>query len=443
METVTRDRYARSREMLARAAQSLTGGVSSPFRAKAPVPLFFADGHGSRLRDVDGNEYIDYALAWGPLILGHKHPELVAAMERQAARPHNYGAQHALEMEVSERVQRMVPCAERVAFTSSGSEAVAAVWRLARAFTGRHRILRFEGHYHGWHDAELISYRPPTDRMGPADAPCPTLDSRGQVPNSVDNAVVAPWNDIEALERIFAKYGREIAAVVTEPVLCNSGCLMPDSAFLSALDRIPREHGALLIFDEVITGFRMSTGGAQQHFGITPDLASFGKAIAGGVTLSAFAGRKEIMEGMLSGVAYGGTFNGNPIAMGAAQATLDVLAADDGVALKHANRMGELLQSGIAAAARELEIPLRITGFGAAFSLHFTPLESLRNYRDTLADDKDRLNRFLCAALDEGLYLLPDGRIYVSAVHTEQDVDATVAAVRRGLASSRPSSSNP
>ena len=429
----TENRYRRSREMLARAAQSLTGGVSSPFRAKAPVPLFFADAHGSRLRDVDGNEYIDYALAWGPLILGHKHPELVAAMERQAARPHNYGAQHFLEMEVAERVQRMVPCAERVAFTCSGSEAVAAVWRLARGFTGRHRILRFEGHYHGWHDAELISYRPPADRMGPADAPCPTLDSRGQVPNSVENVLVAPWNDIPALERIFAKYGQEIAAVMTEPVLCNSGCLMPEPAFLAALDRIPREHGALLIFDEVITGFRMGPGGAQEHFGIRPDLASFGKAIAGGVTLSAFAGRKEIMEGMLSGVAYGGTFNGNPMAMGAAQATLDVLAADDGAALKHANAMGVMLQTGIAAAARELDIPVRITGFGAAFSLHFTKAETLRTYRDILADDKERLNKFLRLALDEGLFLLPDGRLYVSVAHTPQDIEATIGAVRRVL----------
>ncbi len=434
METIKTDRYSRSREMLARAAQSLTGGVSSPFRAKAPVPLFFADGQGSRLRDVDGNEYIDYALAWGPLILGHRHPELVTAMERAAVHPHNYGAQHALEAEVSERVQRMVPCAERVAFTCSGSEAVAAVWRLARGFTGRHRILRFEGHYHGWHDAELISYRPAAERMGPAEAPCPTLDSRGQVANSVENVVVAPWNDVAALERIFARYGSEIAAVMTEPVLCNSGCLMPEREFLTALNRIPREHGALLIFDEVITGFRMSTGGAQLLFGITPDLASFGKAIAGGVTLSAFAGRKEIMEGMLSGVAYGGTFNGNPMAMAAAQATLDVLAAEDGAALRHANRMGELLQAGIAAAASELRIALHIAGFGAAFSLHFTQHETLRTYRDTLADDKEKLNRFLRAALDEGLYLLPDGRIYVSAAHTERDVTETVSAMRRVMA---------
>jgi glutamate-1-semialdehyde 2,1-aminomutase len=428
------DRYANSRAFLLRAAQSLTGGVSSPFRAKAPVPLYFRDASGPRLLDVDGNEYIDYALAWGPLILGHKHPALVDAMRRQANRPHIYGAQHELEFEVSERFQRMVPCADLCEFTCSGSEAVAAVMRLARGFTGRHRILRFEGHYHGWHDSALISYRPDREHMGAADAPCPTLDSKGQVANSVENVVIAPWNDVAALERIFARYGQEIAALITEPVLCNSGCLMPGEGFLSRLRRITSEHGALLIFDEVITGFRIAPGGAQQAFGVTPDLATFGKALAGGITLSAFAGRRDVMQGMLRGVAFGGTFNGNPIAMAAAQATLDVLAADQGAVLAHANRIGELLQKGILDAARRAGIPLTITGFGAAFSLHFTDRTDLTNYRHTLDDNKDLLNRFLRIALDEGLYLLPDGRLYVSTVHSEREVEDTVEAVKRVFA---------
>lgn len=428
------DRYAKSRQLLERAAKSLTGGVSSPFRAKAPVPLYFRDAEGPRLWDVDGNEYIDYALAWGPLILGHKHPRLVEAMKEQAVRPHLYGAQHELEFEASERFQRMVPCAERVAWTCSGSEAVAAAMRLARGFTGRHRILRFEGHYHGWHDQALISYRPAPEKMGAAEAPCPTLDSRGQVANSVENVVIAPWNDVPALERIFARYGNEIAALITEPVLCNSGCLMPRGDFLHHLRRITRDHGSLLIFDEVITGFRIAPGGAQQHFGVTPDLATFGKAVAAGITLSAFAGRQDVMEGMLSGVAYGGTFNGNPPAMAAAKVTLDALAEDDGAALRHANHMGDLLQQGIRAEARKAGIPLTITGFGTAFSLHFTGRDSLVNYRDTLADDKDKLQRYLRLALDEGQYLLPDGRVYVSAAHTQREVDETVAAVGRVFA---------
>jgi glutamate-1-semialdehyde 2,1-aminomutase len=246
--------------------------------------------------------------------------------------------------------------------------------------------------------------------------------------------VIAPWNDVDALQQLFRRYGSEIAAVITEPVLCNSGCLMPEPAFLAALERIPREHGALLIFDEVITGFRMAPGGAQQRFGITPDVATFGKALAGGITLSAFAGRKDVMEGMLAGVAFGGTFNGNPMAMAAAVTTLDVLAADGGAALAHADRMGRLLQRGIAESAARHGLQLSITGFGAAFSLHFGSPGPHRTYRDTLADDKEILQRFLRLALDEGLFLLPDGRLYLSTAHTEADIADSVAAVDRTFA---------
>lgn len=425
------DRYQTSRALLERAAQSLVGGVSSPFRAKAPVPLFFKDGRGARLLDVDGNEYIDYALAWGPLILGHRHPRLTAALQQAVAGPLTYGAQHELEAQLAEKICQTVPCAERVAFTCSGSEAVAAAMRLARAFTGRNRILRFEGHYHGWHDQQLISYRPDPERMGPAEAPCPTLNSRGQTPQSLETALVAPWNDTDALDRIFSRHGSEIAAAITEPVLCNSGCLMPEPGYLEQLAALCRRHGALLIFDEVITGFRIAPGGAQQYFQVTPDLATFGKALAGGFPLSAFAGRKEVMEGMLSGAAFGGTFNGNPPAMAAGVATLGELVRDGGAALLHANAFGCRLQEAIRKAAAKRNIPLTVTGFGAAFSLHFTTRPSLRNYRDVLADDKERLGRFLRLALDEGLYLLPDGRWYVSAVHGEAEFDQTQAAVER------------
>ena len=259
----SRKTWTRSRELLARAQKSLAGGVSSPFRAKAPVPLYFEDGCGCRLRDVDGNEYIDYALAWGPLILGHRHPAMVEALRRQAERPHNYGAQHELEFEVSERLQKIVPCAERVAFTSAGSEGVQLALRLARAWTGRNLILKFEGHYHGWLDSVLISYHPSAEQCGDPDHPNIVLASKGQVPNSADNVIVAPWNNVEALEKILAARGAEIAAVITEPVLCNSGCLLPEQGYLQTLRDLCTANGSLLIFDEVITGFRISLDGAR------------------------------------------------------------------------------------------------------------------------------------------------------------------------------------
>ena len=399
------------------------------------MPLYFEDGWGCRLRDVDGNEYIDYALAWGPLILGHRHPAMVDALRRQAEKPHLYGAQHELEFEVSERFQRALPCAERVAFTSSGSEAVQAVLRLARAYTGRHLILKFEGHYHGWVDSVLISYHPSAEQAGDPDYPNTVLASRGQTQNAAENVLVAPWNSVAAVERIFADRGRDIAAVITEPVLCNSGCLLPGDGYLKGLRDLSTKNRSLLILDEVITGFRMDLRGAQGHYGVTPDLATFGKAMGGGVPLSAFAGRKEILDLMYGGgVAYGGTFNGNPLSLAGARATLDELSKEGGEPLRHANRRGERLKARIRDSAEKHGVPLTITGFGAAFSLHFTSKATLTTYRDVLSDDAAMLKRFLLAALAEGVYLLPDGRFYVSVAHQESDIDETAAALDRVFA---------
>ncbi len=429
------DRWCGSRLRLERARRSLAGGVSSPFRAKFPVPLYFADASGSRMRDVDGNEYIDYTLAWGPLILGHKHPALVEAIRRQAERPHILGAQHDLEYEVAEKIQQLVPCAERVAFTSSGSEAVQLALRLARAATGRTLVLKFEGHYHGWMDSVLISHHPRAEDVGPLEAPHAVPESRGQVPNALENVLVAPWNRIEIVEALLARRGQQIAAIITEPVLCNSGCLLPAPGYLEALRRLADRYGALLIFDEIITGFRMGLGGAQGFYGVTPDLATFGKALAGGPPLSAVAGRREIMELIGDGgVAFGGTFNGNPLSLACARATLGELERDGGAALARANRLGAALIEGIRDAARRHGVALQVSGFGAAFALHFTERAELRDYRDTLADDREKLAVFLLRALENGVYALPDGRMYVSAAHTEENVARTLEALELVLA---------
>lgn len=426
------DRWKTSRAMLARAQKSLIGGVNSFFRAKAPVPLYFEDGSGCRIQDVDGNAYIDYSLAWGPLILGHRHPSLVQALRHQAERPHHYGAQHELEIQVSERFQALVPCGERVIFCSSGSEAVQLALRLARAFTRRNLIVKFEGHYHGWMDSVLLSYDPAAAECGDPDRPAIVPGSRGQVPNAVENVIVAPWNRLAPLETIFRERGQEIAGVITEPVLCNSGGLLPLPGYLEGVRDLCRKYGSLLIFDEVITGFRMSLGGAQEFYRLTPDIATFGKALGGGLPLSAAAGRKEIFELLCDrGVAFGGTFNGNPVSMAAANATLGELSKCDGELLLHANRMGEKLMHGIRAVAERYRIPVAVTGFGAAFSVHFNARSELQNYRDTLDDDARRLKDFVSTALAEGLYLLPDGRVYVSAVHTESDIEETLASVTR------------
>jgi len=420
--------------MLERARGSLPDGVSSPFRAKLPVPLYFADAEGARLTDVDGNEYIDFALAWGPLILGHKHPRIVEALVEAAVRPHDYGAQHELEPEVGERIQAMVPCAERVALTSSGSEALQLAFRLARAHTGRPKILRFEGHYHGWMDSALLSYKVAADSVGPRESPNIVLGSSGQVENAVENTAVAVWNDVENLETILARHEGEIAAVVMEPVLCNSGCLMPKERYIEAVREACTRSGALLMFDEVITGFRMAPGGAQEAFGVTPDIATLGKALGGGVTISAVVGTAEIMNLIASGeVKFGGTFNGNPLSLAATAACLEEIARNDGAALKRANGAGDRLMEGLRQSAARHGVDLRVTGFGAAFAIHFTRRSELWDYRDLFDDDQNRLAEFLRRALDEGLYLLPDGRFYVSAVHSEADIDQSIAAIDRVL----------
>jgi glutamate-1-semialdehyde 2,1-aminomutase len=428
------ENWTKSRQYLDRAKQSLAGGVSSPFRSKAPVPLYFQNGCGARLQDVDANEYIDYVLAWGPMILGYRHPAIVEAMRTQAELPADYGAQHELEYLVAEQIQRMLPCADRVAFTSSGSEAVQIAFRLLRAFTGRPLILKFEGHYHGWMDGALISYKPSLGQVGPLEGPYCVTGSKGQVDNSADNFVVAPWNRIDILERLMAEHHGAVAAVVMEPVLCNSGCILPKPDYLAQVRALCDRHGALLMFDEVITGFRLSLGGAQEFYGVKPDLASYGKAVGGGAPLSGIAGRRDILMQMFeAGVSFGGSFNGNPVSLASAHATLTELSCDNGAALNAANQLGCSLMDSIRELGRRHGVPLLVTGFGACFAIHFTEKTELLDYRDTLADDSRKLQRFLYRALQEGLHIVPDGRFYVSTAHTSGDIADTVERLDRVL----------
>jgi glutamate-1-semialdehyde 2,1-aminomutase len=246
---------------------------------------------------------------------------------------------------------------------------------------------------------------------------------------------VAPWNSLDAVERVFARRGAEIAAVVMEPVLCNSGCILPRPGYLEGVRDIARRHGALFMLDEVITGFRLALGGAQQFYGVTPDLSTFGKAVAGGLSLSGVAGRAEILEMTIDGgVAFGGSFNGNPIVLAGAHATLGVLSADAGAALRRAHGVGETIMAGIREAARRHGLPLLVTGFGTAFAVHFTPRAELNEYRDLFDDDARALKRLIVALLEEGVYILPDGRMYVSVVHSDVDAGETVAAFDRALA---------
>ncbi len=420
--------FLRSAKLLQESRRYLAGGVSSGMRAACkPLPLFFRSGSGSRVTDADGARYIDYSLAWGPLILGHSHPAIVAAVRNQLRKSQLYGAQSELEISVAEKICKRVPCAELVAFSSTGSEAVQVAFRLARAYTGRQKIIRFEGHYHGWLDNVLIGYRP---RQKSGEKGAAESATEGQSKSSFEDVLVLPWNDLTRLEATLEEHKDDVAAIITEPILCNCCCLMPSAGYLEGLRELTARYGVVLIFDEVITGFRVALGGAQALFGVAPDLATFGKAVAGGFPLSVVAGKREILKLIEQHrVVHAGTFNGNPISLAAARATLGVLGAQKGAALRRACRFGEALMKGIRDLATKEGIPVLINGVGTAFHVGFTSRGAMRDYRDTLDCDVKARDKFIEALLAEGVYLLPDGRWYVSAAHSEADVEATLKAV--------------
>jgi glutamate-1-semialdehyde 2,1-aminomutase len=413
---------SRSEHLFARAQQVVAAGVSSSFRAAVkPEPLFVASGSGGRLTDVNGTDYLDFTLAWGPLILGHCHPAVTAAVAAQLERGHMFGAQHVLEAEVAEQLVAILPCADLVTFASSGTEAVQVALRLARARTGRQRIVKFEGHYHGWSDGTLISYHPPLDAVGPYAAPAAVPGTSGQSMAALGDVIAVPWNDAAALAAVLARHGPSIAAILMEPVLYNSGVIAPAPGYLESARALASEHGALLIFDEVITGFRLALGGAQECYGITPDIAVYAKAVAAGFPLSVIAGRREVMGLISSGVvAHSGTYNGNPICLAAAAAAIAVLSRPG--TFEHLHQLGMALASGAREILARYKIAAVVNQLGPVMQILFTEQPSVTNYRAFAACDA-RMNAALTVRLRKnGVLILPDGRWYMATVHTHEDV---------------------
>src|SRR5476651_2289648 len=313
--------YAKSIALYERTRKTLAGGVSSNVRyAATPVPLFFERGEGARLYDIDGNVHIDYVLGNGPAILGHAPKAVIDAVAASLGEGQVFAAQHPRETELAERLVRVLPSAEVVRFATSGTEAVLMAMRLARAFTGRTKILKFEGHYHGWSDQAYISARPPLNEAGPADAPVPVAGSPGMPPSVLDDVVVCGWNDLDRLRSAFDRHDGEIAAVIMEPVMVNGGAIPPGDGYLKGVRDLCKEKGALFICDEVITGFRVGLRGAMAHFGVTADLAIYAKAVAAGFPLAMVAGRRDVMDPrMARGVMLGGTYNGTAQSMAASR----------------------------------------------------------------------------------------------------------------------------
>ncbi len=380
---------------------------------------------------MDGNEYIDFAMGWGPLILGHA-PELIAdAIAAQVRHGLTYGAQHELEYEVAERLKRIIPCADLVCFANSGTEIVQVALRLARAATGRQKFIKFEGHYHGWDDSVLVSYRPTAEQLAAAGGE-PVGVGLGQLPHQ--NVVIAEWNSRESVEKAFEAFSGQISAIICEPLVCNCSCLPAEDGFLQFLREITKRYGALLIFDEVITGFRLALGGAQEFYGVMPDLATYAKAVGAGTPLSVLAGKHEYMDLIAAGkVVHAGTLNGNPLSLAAAKAALDYLAQDGGSVYTALHQRGKRLRSSLENLLRGAGLSAVTNGDGPVFHLAFADRPA-RTYRDTLDANTAMYSDFALALLDEGVMVLPDGRWYLSTAHSEHDVDTTIAAVERAIA---------
>jgi glutamate-1-semialdehyde 2,1-aminomutase len=425
-ETSIRTKTPGSAERFRRASSVLPGGVSSAVRRAArPYPLYFRCGQGARVVDVDNNPYFDYTLAWGPLFLGHAPAAIADAIAAQARQALTYGAQHDLEIEVAERLVKIIPCADAVCFANSGTEIVQLALRLARAATGCQKYIKFEGHYHGWDDSVLISYHPTAEEIAAAqDRPIPV--GVGQLP--ARTPVIAEWNNRASVEAAFRMNPGKISALICEPLVCNSGSLPPEPGFLAFLREITTANGALLIFDEVITGFRVALGGAQELYGVTPDLATYAKAVGAGVPLSVLAGKRQYMDLIAQGgVIHAGSLNGNPLSLAAAGAALDVLTADGGSVYKQVRRNTERLRYGLEEILQSHGLTAVTNGECGVFHIAFMDRPALR-YRDTLPADTALYSDFALALLDEGVLVLPDGRWYVSTAHTEADIDATLDA---------------
>ncbi len=415
----------RNEQLFARAQASIPGGVNSPVRAFRSVggcPRFFVAGEGARVRDADGRQYIDYVGSWGPLIVGHAHPDVVRAVQEVAALGLSFGAPTEREIEMAEQIRSILPSIELVRLVSSGTEATMSAIRLARGFTGRDAIVKFEGCYHGHADSLLVKAGSGALTFG--------QPSSGGVPADLAaHTIVLDFNDTGQLETTFATKGATIAAVIVEPVVGNMNLIMPSQEFLMALRRLCSEHGTVLIFDEVMTGFRVGLTGAQGLFGIVPDLTTLGKVIGGGMPLGAFGGRRDIMERIapLGSVYQAGTLSGNPVAVAAGLATLRLIRSPGFYDRLAATTRS--LTDGLAAAARKHGVAFSAQSVGGMFGLYFrgTPPSS---YAQVMECDKAVFNRFFHAMLEQGVYFAPSAYEagFVSAAHSDADIAATLAA---------------
>lgn len=428
-----------SEQWFARAKKVLAGGISSSARSTStgplPFPLYMARGAGSRVWDADGHEFIDYLLSYGSVVLGHAVPALTDAVSRQLALGTMFGTCNTVEVELAEQITRMVPGADLVRFSNSGSEAICGAIRAARGFTGRTRILKFEGHYHGWVDVLAISNRPTSGDAGPLDHPHSSPHSRG-IPGGVsEDVIIAPWNHKQLIEHLLNEHGTELAAIILEPIVANNACIMPEAGLLSWLREQCDKRGILLIYDEIVTGFRLTRGGAAEYFGVTPDLNIFSKAVGGGFPISVFAGRRKIMEQVGANIVkHGGTYNGNPLCSAAALYTLRKL--NEPGMLENIHSHGQTCMEAIRRAANDAGVACVVQGVGSMFQVVFNEDgQPLQHYRDLLKVNTQRYAAFRQSLLMQGVHINSSGSAcwFISAAHSAEDLDVTTQAIDQAM----------
>ena len=433
----------RSKELFDRAVKVLIEGGSSPSRGPVnygAYPIFIERGEGARIVDVDGNRYIDWMMAYGALPLGHAHPRVVEAIAEAAGTGALFAAATEVEVEVAEILHRVIPGAERVRFANTGTEAAMAALRLARGFTGRPKFIKFEGHYHGWHDDFLLNAHPhPPASLGHRRDPIRIADSSGLNRRSLEDTIVLPWNDLEAVERALDAHPGAVAAVITEGIMSNMGVIPPAEGYLKGLRDLTCDRGVLLILDETVTGFRIAPGGCQQHYGITADIVTFGKALGCGLPVAAFAARAEIMESLAwGGVLHYGTQNASRIGLHAARASLQELMRDEGAAYRELWSIGGALTHGLNERFRATGTRAIAQGVGPMLQILFTERDRITDYREFCAHvDRDRYRRFALALFEHGVYMTPSNGLHsvASLAHTADDVAFTLDAVDKVLGS--------
>jgi glutamate-1-semialdehyde 2,1-aminomutase len=419
--------YNQSALLLERAKKVLAGGVSSEFRKyNHPHALFYTHGRGSYIYDVDGNEYLDFTLSQGPLILGHSHPSVLKAINEYSEKGQLFAGQHIKEIELAEKLHEIIPSAELMRFCLDGSEAVQTAFRVARAATGRKKFLRFEGHYHGWLDNVAWGISTPSaEALGSRENPEVFPWTQGLAIDSKNEFIILPWNDIALVAKTISERYEEIAGVITEPIMCNNGCIVPQEGFLQALRKLCDQYEIALIFDEVITGFRIALGGAQQYFGVTPDLSIFAKAMGSGYPISAIVGKSKWMNLIAeSRVIHAGTMNSGNATVAAAMATIEILQREN--PYERLFELGNRLMKGLQTAAETNNHNVLVQGPGPMLAVAFTNLKEVKDYRATLAADKTKLSKFISLMHNRKIRIIGRGLLYISAAHTEEQVDHTI-----------------